>query len=51
VSLAQSRTADVVDAAVVLGAAARGDRIVTSDPEDVERLVAASGVRLSLLIV
>ena len=47
--LAKSRTSDVVDAAVVLGAAYRGDRIVTSDPEDIERLIAATGIKLSLL--
>jgi hypothetical protein len=41
--LAKSRTADVVDAAVVLGAIARGDRIVTSDPEDIRHLLAAAG--------
>jgi hypothetical protein len=47
--LAKSRTTDVVDATVVLGAAARGDRIVTSDPEDIERLIAATGIKLSVL--
>jgi hypothetical protein len=31
-------TADVIDASVVLGARARGHRIVTSDPDDLERL-------------
>jgi hypothetical protein len=31
-------TADVIDASVVLGARARGHRIVTSDPEGLERL-------------
>lgn len=31
-------TADVIDASVVLGAKARGQQIVTSDPEDLERL-------------
>jgi hypothetical protein len=31
-------TADVIDASVVLCAKARGHRIVTSDPEDLERL-------------
>lgn len=31
-------TADVIDASVVLGARARGDRIATSDPEDLRRL-------------
>ena len=32
------RTADVIDASVVLCARARGDRIVTSDPDDIRRL-------------
>ena len=49
--LAASRTSDVVDAAVVLGAAARGDRIVTSDPEDIDRLIAANGGNVSVLAV
>ena len=40
-------TADVIDAAVVVGARARGDRIVTSDPEDLERL----DPRLDLIVV
>ena len=31
-------TTDVIDASVVLGARARGDHIVTSDPEDLTRL-------------
>ncbi|TMQ02339.1 MAG: type II toxin-antitoxin system VapC family toxin [Deltaproteobacteria bacterium] len=31
-------TADVIDASVVLGARARGHRIVTSDPADLARL-------------
>lgn len=49
--LAKSKTSDVVDAAVVLGASERGDAIVTSDPEDIERLIAANGVRLSVLVL
>jgi hypothetical protein len=40
-------TADVIDAAVVVGALARGDRIATSDPTDLERLDA----RVELIIV
>jgi hypothetical protein len=31
-------TADVIDASVVIGARARGDRIATSDPDDLARL-------------
>jgi predicted nucleic acid-binding protein len=43
--LAKSRTSDVVDAIVVLGAIARGDTIVTSDVKDIEHLIAAAGAR------
>lgn len=49
--LARARTADVVDAVVVLGAVARKDAVVTSDPDDIERLVLASGARVSILRV
>lgn len=49
--LARSHTADVIDAAVVVGAAARGDAIVTSDPGDIGRLVAATGTRIVVLSV
>jgi hypothetical protein len=41
--LAASRTSDAVDAIVVAGAVRRGDAIVTSDPDDIRRLVAAAG--------
>ena len=43
--LARSRTKDVVDAAVVLGALGRGDAIVTSDPDDMHRLLQAAGAK------
>ncbi len=39
--LGKSGTADIVDAAVVLGAVERDDAIVTSDPDDIRRLLAA----------
>jgi hypothetical protein len=42
VLLARARMKDVVDAAVAL-LAEDGDRIVTSDPDDIERLVDALG--------
>jgi hypothetical protein len=41
--LAKARRSDVVDAMVVLGAVARGDAILTSDPEDIHGLIAAAG--------
>ena len=47
--LAASRTADVVDASVVVGASARRDAIVTSDRRDIERLVGT--LRQSVQIV
>ena len=46
VACARSRTRDVVDASVVVGALARGDLVVTSDPHDLGRI--AAGLRLSL---
>src|SRR5687767_11104716 len=45
---ARSRTSDVVDASVVVGALARGDLVVTSDPDDLRRIAAA--LRLSLRV-
>ena len=42
--LAESGTADPIDATVVL-LAAPGDRILTSDPDDLTRLVAAAANR------
>jgi len=40
---ARSGTRDVVDAVVVAGAVARGDLVVTSDADDLERLSSALG--------
>lgn len=42
VLLARSRTDDVVDAAVAL-LAQSGDTVLTSDPEDIERLLTVAG--------
>lgn len=39
-------TSDVVDAAVVVGACARGDIVVTSDERDLLQIAAALGVSL-----
>jgi len=49
--LGKSGTSDVVDASVVLGAIERGDGIVTSDPEDIERLLDAVGAKLPVIRV
>jgi hypothetical protein len=51
VLLGKTRTTDIVDASVVLGAVDRADAIVTSDPEDIERLLAALGHRLPIIRV
>ncbi len=41
-------TSDVVDASVVVGAAARADLIVTSDADDLRRLRDALGIDVDL---
>ena len=50
VLLAQSRTADVIDAAVVL-LAEDGDWILTSDPDDLAQLVEAAGLHVDVIAV
>ena len=40
--LGRAKTSDVVDAAVVAGAAGRGDVVLTSDPRDLRRLAAVA---------
>jgi hypothetical protein len=49
--LAKAGRSDVVDAAVVVGAGARGDTIVTSDRADLAPLAAALGAKLRILDV
>lgn len=39
-----AKTSDVVDAAVVASAARRGDAVLTSDPKDLHRLAAVTGL-------
>ena len=46
--LARARTSDVIDAALVL-LAEDGDAIVTSDPDDIERLAEAAGRYVELV--
>ena len=48
VLLARAGTDDPIDATIVL-AAETGDRILTSDRSDIERLVAASGTRAAVV--
>ena len=44
-------TSDVVDAAVVVGAAARGDLVVTSDPADLTLLRDTLNVELQIQVI
>jgi len=48
--LARARTADVIDAALIV-LASDGDRVLTSDPSDLEALAAAAGVHVELVEV
>ena len=48
--LAKSRSADVIDAALVL-LASDGDEIVTSDPDDLKTLAAVNGRHVELIQV
>jgi hypothetical protein len=41
VACARSASRDVVDASVVAGALARGDLVITSDPDDLQKIAAA----------
>jgi predicted nucleic acid-binding protein len=49
--LGRTRQSDVVDAAVVVGALARGDTILTSDPEDIRRLLGPARGRVRIVTV
>lgn len=49
--LSRTRQSDVVDAAVVVGALARGDTILTSDPEDIRRLIGPARGRVRIVTV
>jgi predicted nucleic acid-binding protein len=49
--LGAARASDVVDASVVALAVRHRARIMTGDPDDIERLVAASGIRLSVIAI
>lgn len=45
---ARANTADVVDASVVVGATARRDLVVTSDPDDLRKLARALSRRINV---
>jgi predicted nucleic acid-binding protein len=46
----KTRTVDICDAHVALVAATRGDALYTSDPDDMERLIGASGKRRPAIV-
>jgi predicted nucleic acid-binding protein len=50
-ALAASGGSDLVDAAVVVAALSREDLVVTSDPEDLQRIAAAIGRDLMVHVV
>ena len=50
-ALARSGTSDVIDASVALGAIARGDLVVTSDPNDLAHIADALIVRLEIALI
>jgi predicted nucleic acid-binding protein len=50
-ALAASAGRDLIDAAVVVTALARGDLIVTSDPDDLRRIAIAIGHTVALHVV
>lgn len=49
--LGKTRTADIVDAVVVTTAVRQKAMILTSDPDDIRRLVEASGREITVLAV
>jgi predicted nucleic acid-binding protein len=49
--LGKTRTADIVDAVVVTVAIRQNAMILTSDPDDIERLVRASGRELDVVAI
>jgi len=49
--LGKTRSADVVDAVVVVTAVRRRASILTGDPNDIKRLVRASGQTVSVIAV
>jgi predicted nucleic acid-binding protein len=50
-ALAASGSSDLIDAAVVMTALARGDLIVTSDPDDLRRIASALGCSVEVYVV
>jgi hypothetical protein len=49
--LVKTKTADVIDAVVVTTALRQKAAILTSDPDDIERLVRASGREIAVVAI
>ena len=47
----RARTSDVIDAAVVVGALARGDLVVTSDRRDITKIAAALDASMDIIAI
>jgi hypothetical protein len=47
----RARTSDVIDAAVVVGAIARGDLVVTTDRKDIKEIASALDTVLEILAI
>jgi hypothetical protein len=45
---ARAGTNDVIDATVAIGAVVRGDRVVTSDPDDLRSIASAMGLPITI---
>lgn len=51
IALAKSGANDLIDAVVVVTALARGDLVVTSDPDDLTRIASAVGGNLRIHVI
>ena len=50
-ALALAKTSDVVDASVAVGAAARGDVVITSDAADIQHIASAISLRIETVTI
>ena len=50
-ALALAKTSDVVDASVAVGAAARGDAVITSDAADIQHIASAISLRIETVTI
>ena len=50
-ALALAEASDVVDASVAVGAAVRGDVVVTSDADDIQHIASAISLRIEIVTI